>query len=263
MDFHTIYNHLWDSDDKFAADIAGDSTMLPSLRGIAFYILRNYANAQACYESCLELTPEDIFCAELNLMLEMLDYRNGRPLHMHRIQEVLSKRECSLYARILLAAHLMMQSECEKAIEQYQTVLSISPKNVLALDGLVKAYVCAKQNRNARSALKMIYEKRLLAGLEGYRKFYWQLTFLIYRVALTTKIRLFFALFVLIIGALLPYFWILPVSVVAALLSIGVFLRKNPWAFRILVRLSIGTIVCWFAGYLITFLESYKVVFQK
>lgn len=260
MDFRTIYNHLWNSDDKFVADIAGDSTMLPSLRGIAFYILRDYANAQACYESCLEATPGDIFRAELNLML---DYKNGRPIHLHRVREVLSKSECSLYARILLAAHLMKQGECEKAIEQYQTVLSISPKNVLALDGLVKAYACVKQNRKARSALKMIYEKRLLAGLEGYRKFYWQLTFLIYRVALTTEIRLFFALFILTIGALLPYFWILPVSVVGALLSTGVFLRKNPWAFRILVRLSIGAIVCWLAGYLITFLENYKVVVQK
>lgn len=262
MDFQTIYRRLWNFDDKFATDVAGDNTMLPSLRGIACYILRDYAAVQAYYESCLKDTPGDIFCAELKLML---DYRNGMPIYdlQKEVEEVLSSREDALFARMLLAAQLMREGECEKAIEQYQTALSISPANVLALDGLVKAYACAKQNRNARSALKVIGKKRLLAGLKGYRKFYWQLTFLIYRVALTIEIKLLFALFVLMIGALLSHFWVLPASMVAAFLLIGVFLRKNPWAFKISMRLSIGTIACWLAGYLIAFLENWAVVVQK
>lgn len=255
-DQEVIYKRLWEynRNEILARKILQDSAVSPSLRAIAYYLLRDNRGFKDVCKRYDNESPKDIFWLEVQLILDYIQHlEQNTPIdELKSDAEALSSMGDNLiFSRLLLAGILARQGEYQRSISTYESVLSISPTNLSAFIGLMGVFIVVKQPDRARHMLRRAL--RVVLEIPDIKKrIYWWISFFIYglRVCIERSILIGLMMFVM------PFFpqplsWIMLVASLGVFLLLMLFARhgKESWAISILKRLFLSASINWLIGY--------------
>ncbi|WKZ37735.1 MAG: hypothetical protein QY332_07290 [Anaerolineales bacterium] len=251
----SIYKKLWNLEVEFAQKIAGDSSILPSLRAMADYILYNYEKTRQAYlmHNNSENEIDNMLWQEVYiLLLEQGFVNSGDGEKIKQIaHNIVSTYNWTVVSRLYIANIHEAGGFYSEALDNYQAVLVSSPLNFVALVGSVRNYLYKKDHLRARLALKDINKHRVVSRLRDSVKVKWRIVLSLYWLeSVRVQAGILVAALAYFAGFFLPEIWYIPTAIAVGCVALFVFflLWKKIKAF-ILLRFASIIFVVWLIAY--------------